>query len=620
MATIPQPTVQQVREELDRLLEDATFRRAPSHSRLLRYLVERKTAGDDGALCEAGIAMAVFRRDPATYDAEIDPIVRVSVGRLRDRLEKHYRYFERAPATTITLPKGRYAPEFRRRCVAATVKAEHGLVVMDTRNLTGDAAFDALARGLSDRLSQVLVLMGMPRVMAPPSALHGQDTTQSAAELGLQLGACEIIETTLSLETNQRLRISARLIKTVDSELAWAEVRMTTCDHPYEGVDALLDAVLARFTAAPGTKMSRSNAYATSTKPLLPTAARSKIESARMLITHLSVASIEQARTQLAEVIREFPDLADAWALLGRTCVRRLNYGDVPAQPLIAELNECARAALALDPNHIEALALRALLLHWSAALPQAEAQFREVLRAAPNHTSARLGFVWLLLGQGRFDDALTELDAASSFDPMSLNILFNRGFVLSFARRHDEARAVFEIGMRAGGESLFSLSACASNELWAGKLDAAESLYRRIGELLPTDAISPYGQAHVAALRRDGDLARTLARSAHEFGSVARHFREAELNAYLGERAATLAELRQAITAMESPRFLLGVNSAFEWLADDPDFLALLATQGLTHWCGVRRGTPVLPKHPQGNFDPETPGARSCSHTSADS
>lgn len=592
MVTTPQPTVQQVREELDRLLDDAAFRRAPSHSRLLRYLVERKTAGDDGALCEAGIAMAVFRRDPATYDAEIDPIVRVSVGRLRERLEKHYRYFERAPATTITLPKGRYAPEFRHRCVAATAKAEHGLLVMDTRNLTGDAAFDALAQGLSDRLSEALVLMGMPRVMAPPSVPHGQDTTQSAAELGLQLGAGEIIETTLSLETNQRLRISARLIKAAASELAWAEVRMTACDRPYEGVDALLDAVLARFTAAPGTGMARSDTYATSTKPRLPTAARSKIESARMLITHLSVASIEQARALLAEVIREFPDLADAWALLGRTCVRRLNYGDVPAPPLIAELQECARAALALDPNHIEALALHALLLHWTAALPQAETQFREVLRAAPNHTGTRLGFVWLLSGQGRFDEALTELDAASSFDPMSLNILFNRGYVLSFARRHDEARAVFEIGMRAGGESLFSLSACAGNELWSGNLGAAESLYRRIRELLPTDAISLYGQAHVAALRRDADLARALARAAHEWGSVACHFREAELNAYLGDRAATLAALRQAIRAMESPRFLLGVNCAFEWLADDPAFLTLLGAQGLTRWCGVRQSS----------------------------
>jgi tetratricopeptide (TPR) repeat protein len=165
MASTPQPTVQQVREELDRLLEDSTFRRAPSHSRLLRYLVERKTAGDDGALCEAGIAIL------------------------------------------------------------------------------------------------------------------------------------------------------------------------------------------------------------------------------------------------LTEVTREFPDSADAWALRGRSCVRRINYGDLPASALIAELQECARTAIALNPNHIEAQALGALVLHWTGMLAQAETQFRNVLRAAPNHTSARLGFAWLLVAQGRFDE-----------------------------------------------------------------------------------------------------------------------------------------------------------------------------------------------------------------------
>src|SRR6188768_4077661 len=97
------PTADEIREELERLLEDAAFRRAPTHSRLLRYLVERKAAGDHGALCEAGIAMAVFQRDPASYDAETDPIVRVSVGRLRDRLARHYERFERAPSTIIHL-------------------------------------------------------------------------------------------------------------------------------------------------------------------------------------------------------------------------------------------------------------------------------------------------------------------------------------------------------------------------------------------------------------------------------------------------------------------------------------------------------------------------------------
>ena len=432
--------------------------------------------------------------------------------------------------------------------------------------------------------------MGLPRVIALTSVQHARSSTQLPVEIGRQLGVSDIIETALSTEANQRLRISARLIRAADAELAWAEVRTTAIDNPYAGIDALFDVVLVRFALAPGIIGHGPNDSAGPTKPLLPPAARSKIESARMLITHMGVSSIDQARTLLTEVTREFPDAADAWALRGRTCVRRINYGDLPAPPLVAELQECARAAIALSPNHIEARALCALILHWTGVLPKAETQFRDVLRAAPNHTSARLGFAWLLVAQGRFDEALTALDAASSFDPMSLNVLFNRAFILSLARRHDDARAVFETGMRVGGESLFSLSACAGNELWAGKLGQAETLYRRIGELYPVNSISHYGQAHVAALRGDGAHAMALALAARERWPVASHFREAELHAWLGDRAAALAELDQAITVMESPCILSGVTCAFERLADNPDFLTLLGAQGLTHWFGVLR------------------------------
>lgn len=588
MPNSPQPTVQEVREELDRLLEDVAFRRAPSHSRLLRYLVERKTAGDDGALCEAGIAMAVFQRDPAAYDADIDPIVRVSIGRLRDRLEKHYQRFERVPETIIMLPKGRYAPEFRHRASGGS-KAARGLAVMLTKNLTGDAALDGLAHGLSDRLSEALVLMGLPRVLGPAAVMQAQNDALSPAETARQLGASEIVETTFSPEANQRLRISARLIKVADGELAWAEVRTTANDNPYAGIDALFDAVLARFAAAPGIQPRQPTGNGAPGKSLLPAVARSKIESARMLITHLSVNSIDQARTMLAEITGEFPDVADAWALRGRSCVRRLNYGDLPAPPLVAELEECVRAAIALNPNHIEGLALFALVLHWAGKLPEAEARFRDVLRAAPNHTSARLGFAWLLLAQGRFDESLTELDAASSYDPLSLNILFNRAYVLGFARRYDDARAVYETGMRAGGESFFSLTACACNEMWAGNFDRAEGHFKRTGEVAPDDSTAKYGQAWIAALRGDRERARALLQAARDKSKVQRPFYEAELHAMLRDRSATLAALRQAIAAMETARILLGVNVAFEWLADDPDFVALLAHLGLTRWCGVR-------------------------------
>ena len=49
-----------IRNELERLLASDFLRRSPSHLRLLRYLVERRLANDDGALREMSIGIEVF--------------------------------------------------------------------------------------------------------------------------------------------------------------------------------------------------------------------------------------------------------------------------------------------------------------------------------------------------------------------------------------------------------------------------------------------------------------------------------------------------------------------------------------------------------------------------------
>ena len=47
------------------------------------------------------IGIEVFHRNPATYDPNSDPIVRVNVSRLRERLVKHYAMFEAPPQVRI---------------------------------------------------------------------------------------------------------------------------------------------------------------------------------------------------------------------------------------------------------------------------------------------------------------------------------------------------------------------------------------------------------------------------------------------------------------------------------------------------------------------------------------
>jgi eukaryotic-like serine/threonine-protein kinase len=105
---------QRVRQQLNRILASTAFSEAERARRFLRYVVDRKLEGRDGEIKESVIAIEVLGRN-ASFDSKSDPIVRVEAGRLRDRLGAYYEAAGGADPILISLPKGRYVPEFTQR-------------------------------------------------------------------------------------------------------------------------------------------------------------------------------------------------------------------------------------------------------------------------------------------------------------------------------------------------------------------------------------------------------------------------------------------------------------------------------------------------------------------------
>ena len=103
-----------VRAQVDRILASAAFADAERARGFLRFVVERKLEGRTGEIKESVIAVEVLGR-PSSFDSKSDPIVRVEAGRLRDRLNSYYEAEGGADPILISLPKGRYVPEFTER-------------------------------------------------------------------------------------------------------------------------------------------------------------------------------------------------------------------------------------------------------------------------------------------------------------------------------------------------------------------------------------------------------------------------------------------------------------------------------------------------------------------------
>jgi hypothetical protein len=111
-------------EDSRKLVERVAASRYLSKSARLRdlliYLCDRVLDGSVTEIHEQEVGHKVFGR-PADYDTGSDNIVRVHASTLRKRLEQYFAEEGAAEPLIIEIPKGNYAPVFRRRTPAEAV-------------------------------------------------------------------------------------------------------------------------------------------------------------------------------------------------------------------------------------------------------------------------------------------------------------------------------------------------------------------------------------------------------------------------------------------------------------------------------------------------------------------
>ena len=106
-----QPSADEVRAALERVLASPQFVAGGRAGRLLRYLVEQTLAGRGEALKEYVVGVELFARGDQ-FDPRVDTIVRVEARRLRGKLDEYYRGPGAADPLRIAIPRGSYAPTF----------------------------------------------------------------------------------------------------------------------------------------------------------------------------------------------------------------------------------------------------------------------------------------------------------------------------------------------------------------------------------------------------------------------------------------------------------------------------------------------------------------------------
>jgi TolB-like protein/DNA-binding winged helix-turn-helix (wHTH) protein len=310
------------------------------------------------------------------------------------------------------------------------------IAVLPLKPLTAEEKNKVLGLGLADAL--ITKLGSFKQIVVRPTSAVAlfADAQADPKEIGRKLGVDAVLEGTIQ-ESEGRLRINARLIRTDSGMQFWAE----KFDEPSNEIFALQDAL--------STKIAKTLAFElTSAENEL--FARRGTEDAEAYEKYLRGQFYQRQNTPdglnrsvefYEQAIALDPKFAEAHAGIADANIIMFNFGFRPAAETIPRARESVNRALQLDPNVWRAytsLALIQFLIdrNWA----EAEKSLKRAIELNPNNADAYHRYAYFLMRLGRFDESLQKAEKARELNPLSNIVQSGIGLTYLCARRYPEA------------------------------------------------------------------------------------------------------------------------------------------------------------------------------------
>jgi len=352
----------------------------------------------------------------------------VQARRLRAKLVRYYREEGRADEWIVELPKGGYAPTFKRRetpvvvkrAITAALASRNTIVVVPFTDLTANHTVEYFCKGLRDEVVHHLTRFPNLRILASDAA----DTN----------GALTIIGSVRS--SGQRLRVTAQLVDSSSGSYVWSESIEASLDDAIRGQEHVAESIIKKLELELGDRGASTG----SRRPTENLAAHNLYlqgryhlnqrteEGLRKALDFFEKALVEDAQYALAH-----SGLADAYGLLA-------HYGVLGPAEVWTKAASSAAAAVMLDEHSAEAhtsLAHVRSTQDWDWV--GAEREFQRAIAANPRYATGHHWYATSCLAPlGRLDEARDEMIIAQSLDPVS-SIVARDVAVMHFYRRDFE-------------------------------------------------------------------------------------------------------------------------------------------------------------------------------------
>ena len=328
------------------------------------------------------------------------------------------------------------------------------IAILPLANHTGDPELDYLTDGITETLINVLSQVPDLKVMSSTAVARYKGRQVDAREVGKELGVKALVIGKVGKHEDV-LSISIEMVDAHDNRRIWGQ----RYNRPLAGILAVqediskevsgnlrmtltgdADAALAkRFTRSPEAHelYLRGRSYWNKRLP-------------RDLIRSLQY--FEQAIGKDPEYALAYAGLADAYNLLGS-----VGYDVFPPSEVIPKASLAAAQALRLDDSLAEAHAAMGFVRRFEFDHVRAGLEHRRSVALNPNYVTGRQWLASHLWTQGRFDEALVQLQQAQTLEPMSPLISLNMGRHYYFARDFDRAIEHFAETLRLDPHSFIA-------------------------------------------------------------------------------------------------------------------------------------------------------------------
>ena len=565
------PSEREVRDQIERITSSTAFRTSDRLKHFITFVTSQALQGKGDNLKEYAVGVQVFGRETA-FDPRTDPVVRVQARRLRARLERYYHEEGQNDEIVVDLPKGGYAPVFRRRDVEAPPKsvtvaapqentvAVHAIVDLSSAQDLGRFCA-GLTREMVRRLASVkglrIATAYLPAGFSPAMAIDGSIS-----------------------QANEGFRLTVNLINlTTGCYEACESIDVPSVDT-FAVQDATADALVSRLQ--PFLTSSR-----TSRRPQTENlTARNLCKQALYHLEQRTDESLERAAELFERAVVEdaqyslaHSGLSDAYSMLG-------SYGLRPSTSMVNMAMSSAATAVMLDGESAQArtsLAHAKARAYWNWL--DAELDFQKAIRLDPMYAT---GHHWYarccLVPLGRLDEARHEVLLAHSLDPVSSIIAREVASIHYYRRDFEGALAHCDQAIELNPHFPHAYFILSLVQEKLGDFEEALAALLRGAQLAPKSPrmIASLGRAQAMAGRRDDAL-----RSMAELEELARtrfvsSWERAILFLGMRDYDRCFEELQQALQDRFFDLTLLGVDPRFDDVRDDPRFERLLSAVGI--------------------------------------